>query len=100
MKKINILILSLGLASLGGGMSSALSQNDNEARPASRQPDDAVPMLRRYAKRPSLLGPSRKRTNTTVPTYLLHRTQSPLHLLLIISPTRERYWGLIFIVTL
>src|SRR6185437_3582711 len=42
MKKINILIFGLGLASLGGGMNSALSQDDKEARPASGQSQDAV----------------------------------------------------------
>ncbi|MEO6825024.1 MAG: cytochrome B6 [Nitrosospira sp.] len=42
MKKINILIFGLGLASLGGGMNSAQSQDDKEARPASGQLQDAV----------------------------------------------------------
>ncbi len=42
MKKINVLIFGLGLASLSGGMNSALSQNDYESRQATRQSGDAV----------------------------------------------------------
>ncbi|MDN5934763.1 MAG: cytochrome B6, partial [Nitrosospira sp.] len=42
MKKVNVLMLGLGLASLGAGMNSAMSQSDNETRPPNGQPRDAI----------------------------------------------------------
>ncbi|WP_256327750.1 cytochrome B6 [Nitrosospira sp. Nl5] len=42
MKKMNVLILGLGLVSFGAGMNSATAQNDDEARSASAQSRDAV----------------------------------------------------------
>lgn len=42
MKKVNVLILSLGLASLSAGMNSAMSQNNNETRQGSMRAPDAV----------------------------------------------------------
>ena len=91
MKKINVLIFGLGLASLSGGMSSALSQNDYESRQATRQSGDAVLNAQTVRETSVVTRPSRKRTNTTVLMSLPPRTQSPLHLLLKISPIKERY---------
>ncbi|MGH8684372.1 MAG: cytochrome B6, partial [Nitrosospira sp.] len=42
MKKMNVLMLGLGLVSFGAGMNSAMGQNGNEARSASEQSRDAV----------------------------------------------------------
>ena len=42
MKKIDILILGLGLAGLSAGMNSAMSQNNNETRQGSMRAPDAV----------------------------------------------------------
>jgi cytochrome c peroxidase len=42
MKNLNVLVLSLGFASLSMGMNSALSQNDRDKNSASRQSQDAI----------------------------------------------------------
>ena len=100
MKKINVLILSVGLTGFGTVMNSAFSQSSqNENVPAAGAPSgDAVQNAQTVREVPPTR-PEQKKMNTTVPTCSTPRMRCRLPRLSIINQTRERCWGSISFAT-